>query len=305
MELSKAINLFLNVLEFEKRYSPHTVSSYRFDLNQFQQFALEYLGFDPIKIEDIDKLTLRHFLGKIAEEKKTARTLARKLAALKSLFKHGLAQGWLTINPAANLVTPRIPKKLPQVLTQEQTANLLKLAEGDDFISLRDLAIIEIFYSEGLRLQELASLSLRQLNIPQKILKITGKGQKERAIPLGEQALKALQAYLDIRRTIYGEFNISDPLFISRSGKPISRRNIQKRIDKYMRQVSEGLKQNSPHVLRHSFATHLLENGAELDAVRQLLGHSSLSATEVYTHVHADHLKKVYAQAHPRAKNKK
>jgi integrase/recombinase XerC len=305
MELNKAINLFLNVLEFEKRYSPHTVSSYRFDLNQFQQFALEYLGFDPIKIEDIDKLTLRHFLGKIAEEKKTARTLARKLAALKSLFKHGLAQGWLTINPAANLVTPRIPKKLPQVLTQEQTANMLKLAEGDDFISLRDLAIIEIFYSEGLRLQELASLSLRQLNIPQKILKITGKGQKERAIPLGEQALKALQAYLDIRRTIYGEFNISDPLFISRSGKPISRRNIQKRIDKYMRQVSEGLKQNSPHVLRHSFATHLLENGAELDAVRQLLGHSSLSATEVYTHVHADHLKKVYAQAHPRAKNKK
>jgi integrase/recombinase XerC len=305
MELSKAINLFLNVLEFEKRYSPHTVSSYRFDLNQFQQFALEYLGFDPIKIEDIDKLTLRHFLGKIAEEKKTARTLARKLAALKSLFKHGLAQGWLTINPAANLVTPRIPKKLPQVLTQEQTANMLKLAEGDDFISLRDLAIIEIFYSEGLRLQELASLSLRQLNFPQKILKITGKGQKERAIPLGEQALKALQAYLDIRRTIYGEFNISDPLFISRSGKPISRRNIQKRIDKYMRQVSEGLKQNSPHVLRHSFATHLLENGAELDAVRQLLGHSSLSATEVYTHVHADHLKKVYAQAHPRAKNKK
>ena len=204
-----------------------------------------------------------------------------------------------------NLVTPRIPKKLPQVLTQEQAEKMLKLAEGDDFLKLRDLTMIELFYSEGLRLQELATLTLSQLNIHKKTLNITGKGKKERALPLGNAAIIALKAYLKIRHSVFGEFSSTEPLFISRSGNAIARRTIQSRIEKYMKMVSEGLKQNSPHVLRHSFATHLLENGAELDAVRQLLGHTSLTATEVYTHVHADHLKKVYAQAHPRAKNKK
>ncbi len=305
MELSQAIKLFLGALEFDRKYSPNTLESYRSDLNQFETFALEYLGFDPIKIEDIDKLTLRHFLGKFAEERKSARTLARKLAALKSLFKYGLAQGWLSINPAMSLVSPRIPKKLPQVLSQEQAEKMLKLAEGDDFLKLRDLAMIELFYSEGLRLQELASLTLRQLNIYNKTLTITGKGNKARLLPLGEKALIAMKAYLKIRRSTFGEFSDESPVFVSRSGKAIARRTIQSRIEKYMKVISDGLKQNSPHVLRHSFATHLLENGAELDAVRQLLGHSNLSATEVYTHVHADHLKKVYAQAHPRAKNRK
>lgn len=305
MHFQEAVKQFLIHIQDKRNYSAHTVDSYARDLDELNRFCFEYLGSNDFGPEDLDKITLRHFLGMLRETGKSARTIARKLASIKSFYKFALQSEWVERNPAMMLVAPKIPKSLPYVLSQHQVKDLFDSVEGDDFIRIRDLAILELLYGDGLRLSELLDLTLDRIDFRRSAVSVIGKGNKQRTLPLGNHAKDAINEYVYIREKEFGKFKPSDLLFISRQGNPVTGRNIQYRIQKYMRQVSNGMKKNSPHVLRHSFATHLLENGAELEAVRQLLGHSDLSATQVYTHVQAEKLKKIYAQAHPRAQRSK
>jgi site-specific recombinase XerD len=249
----------------------------------------------------VDKLAIRHFTGMLTEQGYAARSSARKLAALKSFFKYALRKKWIDKNPAYAIRSPRVPRSLPAVLSREQTARLFRNFDVKDFVTARDSAMIELFYDCGIRLQELLNLRLRDIQFRRMLISVLGKGNKQRILPLGASSRKAIERYLAYYEEAFGPAGRNDPLFVSRRGRPISARNVRLRVEKYLRQVSDGAKKNSPHVLRHSFATHMLDEGADLESVRMILGHESLSTTQVYTHVEMGRLKSTYARAHPRA----
>ncbi|MEA2077349.1 MAG: tyrosine recombinase XerC [Candidatus Marinimicrobia bacterium] len=305
MTFLDTIDDFLSYMSSVRSYSVHTIDAYRRDLQQFYHFSQEYFNKDAISLNDIDKITLRHFLGMLTEVKYTARSAGRKLAALKSFFKYCLRRGWIEKNPAYSIKSPKIPKTLPNVLSKEQTRRLFQNIDVHDLITARDAAMIEMFYAAGIRLSELINLQLRDIQFHNNLISVLGKGNKQRLLPLGEMSRDALELYLKYYEQEFGKPGNNDPLFISRSGKRISVRNVRLRVEKYLREVSDGAKKNSPHVLRHSFATHLLDEGADLESVRMMLGHESLSTTQIYTHVRMDRLKDAYTKAHPRADKKK
>ncbi|KUK55142.1 MAG: Tyrosine recombinase XerC [Marinimicrobia bacterium 46_47] len=255
------LNRFLSYLHEIRGYSANTLEAYGRDLLQFRDYCREYYSEPEIDIKKIDKLTLRHFLGKLSEEGQSAKTF----------------------------------------ITQEQMRALFRSIPADTFIHSRDKALVDLIYSTGMRLNELVQLNIMDLNTHGNTVSVVGKGDKQRVLPVGTETMKSLEAYLTFRREKYGSYETYSPLFISKQNKRISPRDVQYRIEKIIRAFSEGARKNSPHVLRHSFATHLLENGADLQAVRSLLGHSSLSTTQIYTHVNTGRLKDVYRQAHPRA----
>ncbi len=305
MNFIDAINDFLSYMSSVRSYSDHTIDAYRRDLSQFYLFACDYFSRDEVGLKEIDKVTLRHFLGMLTELKYTARSAGRKLAALKSFFKYCLRRGWIEKNPAYSIRSPKIPKTLPSVLSKQQTRKLFQNFEVTDFITARDAAMIELFYAAGIRLSELIDLKLRDIQFRNNLISVTGKGNKQRLLPLGKMSHDALKLYLSYYEREFGKPGNQDPLFLSRTGKKISVRNVRLRVEKYLKAVSDGAKKNSPHVLRHSFATHLLDEGADLESVRMMLGHESLSTTQVYTHVRMDRLKEAYSKAHPRADKKK
>jgi integrase/recombinase XerC len=305
MTFVNAIDDFLAYMSSVRSYSSHTIDAYRRDLEQFYHFSKEYFNQDSVSLAEVDKVTLRHFLGMLTEAKYTARSAARKLAALKSFFKYCLRRGWIEKNPAYAIKSPKIPKNLPTVLSKEQTRKLFRGIEVVDFVSARDAAMIELFYASGIRLSELVNLRLRDIQFQNKLLSVLGKGNKQRLLPLGSMSEKALKLYLHYYEQEFSKPTYDDPLFLSRLGKVISVRNVRLRVEKHLREVTDGAKKNSPHVLRHSFATHLLDEGADLESVRMMLGHESLSTTQVYTHVKMERLKEAYAKAHPRADKKK
>jgi integrase/recombinase XerC len=305
MDFLAAIDDFLQYLRSVRVYSDHTVTAYQHDLSQFYEFCREYYDKDTVALLDVDKTTIRHFLGMLTEVRFTARSAARKLAALKSFFKHCLRRGWIRKNPAYAIKAPKIPRNLPSVLSEEQIARLFKELEIRDFVSARDAAMIEIFYACGLRMSELQGLRLRDIRFRSMLLSVLGKGNKQRLLPFNESSQKALMTYLNYYEEKFGKPGPDDPLFVSSGGKPISTSNLRLRIEKYLRQVSDGAPKNSPHVLRHTFATHMLDEGADLESVRMMLGHESLSTTQVYTHVKMARLKDAYKKAHPRAEKKK
>lgn len=301
-QLSTHINDFLVYLEKEKGCSPHTVASYRNDLNiQFLGFLMRYLDTNDPKIAKIDRLTIRHFLGKEMEDGKSSRTVARHLSSIKSFFKYIIRREKLKDNPAAAIRTPKLPKPLPGYVDQENIEELMKAPPGNTEKGLRDRAILELFYSTGIRLNELIQLNVGhiQLNSSNKyLLKVTGKGGKERLIPFGNHAKFSLDKYLEKRNLYFKTAEPKLPLFVSIGTRRISRRTVQQRITKYIQQVAAG-KRMGPHALRHSFATHLMDQGADIRAIKDLLGHSSLATTQVYTHLQPETLKKIYKQAHP------
>lgn len=305
MNFSAAIKDFLDYLKTVRVYSPNTLIAYENDLNQFYAFCREYYDKEDVALASVDKTTIRHFLGMLTEVRFTARSAARKLAALKSFFKHCLRRGWIRKNPAYAIKAPKIPRTLPAVLSKEQAARLFKEIEVRDFISARDAAMIELFYDCGLRLNELRELRLRDINFRSMLVSVLGKGNKQRLLPLGESSRRALESYLAYYEQSFGKPGSNDPLFLSSRGTLISTRNIRLRIEKHLKNISDGAPKNSPHVLRHSFATHLLDEGADLESVRMMLGHESLSTTQVYTHVKMGRLKDAYEKAHPRAEKKK
>ena len=304
MTFLDAIEDFLTYLATVRSYSEHTVAAYRRDLKQFYGFSCEYFDKSPVELHEVDKVTLRHFLGMLTDTKYSARSAGRKLAALKSFFKYCLRRSWIEKNPAYFVKSPKIPKKLPTVLSTDQTRRLFQLIDVHDFISARDAAILELFYASGIRLSELVNLQLKDIQFNNNLISVLGKGNKQRLLPLGEMSKDALILYLHHYEREFGKPGRQDPLFLSREGERISVRNVRLRVEKYLRQISDGAKKNSPHVLRHSFATHLLNEGADLESVRMMLGHESLSTTQVYTHVKMDRLKDAYIKAHPRADKK-
>ncbi len=305
MTFLDAINEFLSYMNSVRSYSSNTIDAYRRDLEQFYAFSCEYFNKEEVAIRDIDKVTLRHFLGMLTEAKYTARSASRKLAALKSFFKYCLKRGLIEKNPAYSIKSPKIPRTLPTVLSKEQTRRLFLGMDVHDFVTARDAAILELFYASGIRLSELVNLRLRDIQFRNKLISVVGKGNKQRVLPLGNMSKEALKIYLHYYEQEFQKPGNDDPLFVSRFGKKISIRNVRLRVEKYLKEVSEGAKKNSPHVLRHSFATHLLDEGADLESVRMMLGHESLSTTQVYTHVKMERLKEAYAKAHPRADKKK
>ena len=285
------IDKFLNHLKIEKNYSDHTLTNYKVDLKEFEDFIITQRAKD---IKDIDYFVLRKFLSVLTEKNLHKRSLSRKISTLKSFFKFMLKEGEIKENPATSLIYPRLDKPLPKFLTEEQMLKVLALPKGDDVMTLRDKAILEFLYSTGARVSELVSLKKENIDLISGIVKVKGKGRKERLLPLGEPAIASIREYFDKRTD-------NNPFFlINKRTKTLTDRGVRLIVDKYIKKGALALK-ISPHTFRHSFATHLLNRGADLRSLQELLGHSSISTTQVYTHLTIDALKKVYEKTHPRA----
>jgi len=249
-------------------------------------------------VRTVNKLGVRHYLGMLSESGLAMTSITRKLASLKAFFKFHVRQGTITANPVALVKSPKTTKKLPIVLSEEQIAQLISEIPDDEFVPVRNKAILELFYSTGIRLGELIGLNLGDVLFYQMTIRVFGKGAKERFVPFGKKAEQAVQRYLHRRRQDFGRVNLEDALFISNRNRRISRPTVQKMVTRLLQTIS-GQKHLSPHVLRHSFASHLLDRGADLNAVKDLLGHNSLSTTQLYTHIRIEKMKEVYRQAHP------
>ena len=295
---------YLRFVEEGRQLSPHTVDAYRRDLQQFS----DWLGtqHDHWKWAGIDRLDLRSYLGFMARKGLARRSISRKLSAIRTFFRWLHQEGLVTANPARTVQSPKQERKLPGWLTRGDIDRLFVLAENraaeGGFRGTRDLAILETFYATGMRLSELQGLSLRDVDLVSDQVKVRGKGRKERIVPLGAAAGRALRRYEPRRLDVLDRSDRPDrdALFVSDRGRRLSVRRIQGLVREYLDAVAdEG--ELSTHSLRHSFATHLLDAGADLMAVKELLGHASLSSTRIYTHTSKERLKQVYRDAHPRA----
>lgn len=297
--LTQAIARFLRYLEAERNASALTIKSYREDLSHFR----EYFGKDrDPRPEEITTPLLRGYLVSLHEAGYAAATIARRLATLRSFFRFGQREGWVEGNPAKPLRNPRKGRRLPHVLTTDEIAKLLEAPPAQGFQGLRDRAILETIYSAGLRVSEVAGLCDGDLDLKAGIARIRGKGKRERLAPLGSYALRALRRYLAVRKLHPREPQGDEaPVFVNRFGRRLTTRSVARLLKKYLRQTGLDAR-TTPHSLRHSFATHLLEAGADIRSVQELLGHKSLITTQIYTHVNAARLKEVYERAHPRAK---
>jgi integrase/recombinase XerC len=304
MLLADHIEKFLHSLSTEKGYSEHTIRNYRIDLVQFSDFLREKQAAEAEEpLRSIDFRLIREYFGRLFG-KYTRTTIARKVSALRSFFafleKRGLSPG----NPAADVSTPKQEKTLPTYLPVDDMFRLLDRPDREKPLGLRDRAMLEVLYSCGIRVSELAGLNMSSVDFDQRLVRVVGKGNKERIVPIGREALKALQAYLEaslkVRKKAGGDSRTS-PLFVNYRGGRLSTRSIGKIVKKYGREG--GLMVDiTPHSLRHTFATHLLDGGADLRSVQELLGHVSLSTTQKYTHVSLDKLMETYDKAHPRSK---
>ncbi|MCH7618647.1 MAG: tyrosine recombinase XerC [Candidatus Marinimicrobia bacterium] len=301
--LGKDAANFLEALKVQLNYSDKTVKAYATDLRQFTDFLTEYHSNPDIGVLDIDKTSVRHFLGKLIEEGISRKSAARKLAALKSWFKYLVRTGALENNPAKNVSFPKVEKKLPSLLSIDEAVKLVTAPVSDTFAGARDSALLEMLYSSGARLAEIVALNLQDLNRESGSLKLVGKGSKERIVPLGGPAWTAINRYLEYR-AVKNKDGTEIALFLNRFGKRLKPRGIQRIVKKYM-EMTVTKENMSPHTLRHTFATHMLERGADLNSVKELLGHEDLSTTQIYTHLETEGLKKTYKQAHPRAESDK
>lgn len=300
------IGLFLAHIRDERQLSPRTVQAYERDLIELETFLTGYYGAPDWTWTGIDRLAIRSFMGDCATRRGLAkRSIARKLSAVRSFFRFLHVEELVDANPARAVRAPKRERTLPAFLTREQMASLLSGAEArameGGLLPTRNLAIVELFYSTGMRLSELQQLDLSDLDLVSERVRVRGKGRKERIVPVGGMAVAAVRRY-QVRRDELPGGRGGDPraLFVGQRGRRLTVRQIQNIIGKFLDQVSEdsGL---STHSLRHSFATHLVDAGADLMAVKELLGHASLSTTQIYTHTSKERLMKVYRQAHPRA----
>ncbi|MDP2207325.1 MAG: tyrosine recombinase XerC [Bacteroidota bacterium] len=297
------ITSFLDFLKFEKNYSSNTVSSYEDDLLQLHSFFIKHFSSEKYQLKTIDNLTIRLFLGDLIENGISKKSIARKLSSVRSFYKYLYRKKIIKSNPTINIATPKIPKKLPSFLDESAIIKMLELPNEAAVTGLRDKALLELLYSTGIRLNELIELNLENIDWYNKTLKVIGKGRKVRITPFGEKAKSALKKYLLSREELFSGTTSEKELrsvFISNRGKRMYPKGVYNIVNHYIQQVSD-IEKKSPHVLRHTFATHLLNRGADLKAVKELLGHESLSTTQIYTHVTIDRLKSIYDQAHPKS----
>jgi len=290
------IDAFLDELR-TRGLSPHTVEAYARDLAQLEAFLRDLKRDEAPLARDLTPRAVRRFVSSLAAARYARRTVQRKLAAVKSLARYLLSRKALERNPTTGVRAPRPERRLPSFLRKKEI-ELLFRGRGSSERELRDQAILELFYSTGMRLSELSGLRVESLDPRARLVRVIGKGDKERVVPVGRAALEAVRRYLAARGDEAG--GRGRPLFTSSRGTALSNRSLQRIVSKRLAEVSEA-RQLSPHVLRHTFATHMLDAGADLRAVQELLGHSSLSSTQIYTHVTAERLREIYDKAHPRA----
>jgi len=305
--LEKRIELYILFLKNEKNYSNHTIVSYKNDLMQL----LKYLKDDKILkvpsvqyVQFIDRSIMRKYIVYLKRNNYSVRSIARKVSTIRSFFKFLLREGIIKINPTINLITPKINKKLPYFLYLQEVNKLIETPPLNTLLGIRDRAILELLYGTGIRVGELVNLNVHDIDLYEKTIRIFGKGSKERILPLGSPSIKAVEKYLASRNLFRKNSSINkndlDALLLNRFGGRLSARHIRRIIIKYMK-IAGLNKKISPHVLRHSFATHLLGGGADLRSVQELLGHESLSTTQIYTHITKERLKVVYNKSLPRS----
>ena len=316
--ISPYLEKFMVFLRVEKNASFYTLTSYKTDLNQFIDFLSSHFDSEKFSIVQIDRLAIRLWLGELSEQGLTQNSIARKVAALRSFFKYAFKHGWIQKNPAHLLVIPKKTRTLPKTIPAPDLQRMLDnyRNEKNPVGSIQDYVILELFYTSGIRVSELCGLNIQDIHLTKAWIKVRGKGNKERIVPISSSVNKLLKNFLNNRsHTVKNIQSITNevkknpkdrkkesPLFIAPSGQRMYPKQVYRIVNKAIKQYSE-VTQKSPHVLRHSFATHMLDNGADIRLIKEFLGHSSLASTQVYTHTSVERLRTIYEQAHPRAKS--
>ena len=294
----KALQHFIDYLKFQKRYSQHTIISYQTDLKAFFDFI--QLGFGNTELCDIKPSFIRTWLASLKERGMEAKSINRKISSLKSFFKYQLKEGVLAISPVATIISPKVSKRLPQFVEKADLDTLFSHVEfPDNWQGKTDRLLLQLLYNTGIRQAELISLKEGQIDNYKKSIKVLGKGNKERIIPISAELLGYFKNYIVEKRKIFEKYD-PDVLLINEKGRKLYPKYVYNTVKKYLSHVTT-ISKKSPHVLRHSFATHLMNNGADLNAVKELLGHSSLAATQIYTHNSIEKLKDAHKKAHPKA----
>lgn len=295
---TKHIEDFLAFLKNEKRYSKHTLKSYRKDVEQFVHFLVEQYG--KLALEEVKHIHIRSWMVHLLESKSSARTVNRKISTLRSLYNFLKREGRVEKNPTLKIITPKIAKKLPQFVQESQIERLLDTINSGDLSEFRDFLILEVLYATGIRREELINLTRGSVDFTSKQLKVLGKGNKERIVPISDKLCESIKMYIQMIDN-HEEFESIDPfLFLSDKGKKMYPKLVYNIVERLLSTVT-NIEKRSPHILRHSFATHLMNGGADLNAVKELLGHANLAATQVYTHNSIEKLKEIYRYAHPRS----
>jgi integrase/recombinase XerC len=300
--VTNEIGQFLDYLTYERNVSPNTIAAYRDDLESFTTFLCEdylTLGRDQLELRGIDHLAVRAYLAHLSRRKLARASVARHLSALRTFFKYLVREGLADANPARGVATPKREKHLPAVMQTSDVALLLEQPDASEPLGARDRAFLELLYASGLRISELVGIDLDDLELRARLVKVHGKGSKERIVPFGSKAEEALRAWLSVRGTLVEDVE-EQAVFVNYRGERITTRSVRRLFDGYLRKAAlqKGI---SPHTLRHSFATHLLNAGADLRGIQELLGHASLSTTQKYTHLNDWQLIAVYKKAHPKA----
>ena len=306
--LDHLLTQFLDHLRYERNVSAHTLRNYESDLQQFFEFLAprdkDTGQRNEPEISQIDHLTIREWLASLHSDHKKKASVARKLAALRTFFQFLVREGVTELNPAKLVATPRKEKKLPVHLSIEDAVRFIETPDTETDFGKRDRAILELLYATGMRVSELVSLNLRDIDFQHRLLRVFGKRRKERIVPFGEPAVNALNDYLSVREVFLANAPVTkrdaQPLILNYQGTRMTTRSVGRLVEKYIR-LCAGIHDISPHALRHSFATHLLDGGADLRDIQELLGHARLSTTQIYTHVSMEKLIEVYDKAHPKA----
>ncbi|MGB7294244.1 MAG: tyrosine recombinase XerC [Candidatus Aminicenantales bacterium] len=294
--MKRELNEFLDYLRYERNASVHTISSYRRDLTQFA----DYLTERGSSFRRVDNVLIRGFMAQLHERRLKKSTTARKLAAIRSFFQFGVKKKWVAENPAKVVATPRQDKPVPSFLSEEEMARFLEVPASRKPLDLRDRAILELLYASGIRVSELVGINMDDVNLGERLVRVRGKGKKERLVPFGRTAGECLAVYLKVRAGLVRDSVGERGLFLNYQGRRITPRSVERMVDKTIRRTAIKRK-ISPHSFRHSFATHLLSRGADLRVIQELLGHESLATTQKYTHLNLGRLMDVYRKSHPRS----
>ncbi|MGQ9819461.1 MAG: site-specific tyrosine recombinase/integron integrase [Candidatus Kapaibacteriales bacterium] len=299
MNLNLSILQFINYCKFQKNFSEKTIITYKTALEQFSKLIESETG-ESLNINSITQEHIRRFISWLYYKKYSRKSIHLKISSLKSFFKFLYKQRIIEKNPAVVVPLPKVEKNIPSFLTNKEIESILNSIQPNDFISSRNLALMELLYSSGLRISEALGIKLKDIDFTNASVKVIGKGSKERIVPIGRKAIDSIKIYLHFVQQINFELKRSENLFLSRTGNPLTAVDAYRIINSMLKQWSEAPKK-SPHTLRHTFATHLLNNGADIRSVAEMLGHSSLASTQVYTHVSIEKLKEEYKRTHPKA----